>query len=344
MLSVREFWSNYEATAETYEDLHRQISHLSNSAKKQKRTIVWRGQSNADWPLTSRLYRAFLDTKPSRLTENAFAKIEQNILVELRHWGLHSQRNSGRLSILSQLAMLQHFGTPTRLIDISFNALVAAFFASEASKTNDDEDDGRLFAIDITDRIINETKQLRPWEDSLDTPWSNSFKSEQYDKFIYLNPSSELDKKTFVSNWDHEWSSHYFAWKPPALDDRISAQNGGFILGGIVGAVFREGYLDTSAKGSDGAFQIANPTPDGSTWLPIDDVRQLTCLAAKPQSFPAKSIRSNTKNAVYSIRIESKAKDEIRDKLENIFGYTHATIYPDFPGFAVHGAKKIVPY
>jgi hypothetical protein len=104
----------------------------------------------------------------------------------------------------------------------------------------------------------------------------------------------------------------------------------------------REGYLDQNRNRSKGSFQVANPDSrsDGRKWLSIEEVRELTCLAVKPQSIPDSSMRSNTKNAVYSIRVSADSKEEIRGHLKNIYGYTHATIYPDFPGFSAYWAKR----
>lgn len=49
--------------------------------------------------------------------------------------------NAGAHS-LSAIALLQHYGTPTRLLDVSFNPLVALFFATATHN----EDDGFVFA------------------------------------------------------------------------------------------------------------------------------------------------------------------------------------------------------
>lgn len=339
-MNVGDFWSNYEGTANSYGDLNEQIQLISNAASSGNRIIAWRGQVNSEWPLTSKLYREFTRGRTGRITENEFSKMEQKILIELRQWGLHAPRIGGRLSVLSQLAMLQHFGSPTRLIDVSFNALVGAFFATEPSNGNDSAD-GRMFAVDITDRVINENKHLRNWEDSLDTPWSESYRKKTYSE-LSSGASKHSSEADFLGGWGNEWSSHYYAWKPPALDSRIAAQNGGFIFGGIVGARLGEGFIDPTVGIKRGSFQVANPG-SGETWLSIDDVRQVTCLAIKPQKIPSMSVRSNTKNAVYSIRIAHRAKKDVQGMLRRIFGYTHATIYPDYPGFAAFGTKGIIP-
>jgi hypothetical protein len=36
----------------------------------------------------------------------------------------------------------------------------------------------------------------------------------------------------------------------------------------------------------------------------------------------------------YTFRIKAEAKPDIRRRLTDLFGYTHETIYPDYPGFA----------
>src|SRR5207247_327818 len=82
----------------------------------------------------------------------------------------------GRLSVLSQLAVLQHYGTPTRIIDVTFNPLIGLWFAVEQQWGDDgaprnENVDGRLFAIDVSDRLINEDEEKRKWEDDPRRPW-----------------------------------------------------------------------------------------------------------------------------------------------------------------------------
>ncbi|MEN5300063.1 FRG domain-containing protein [Brucella sp. TWI559] len=320
---------------------------------KQSRNLVWRGQTNAAWGLMSKLYRSFLNSNPHRLTENSFTKLEQQILGSLRDWGLHSQKLTGRLSILSQIAMLQHFQSPTRFIDVSFNSLVAAFFATEQDDDND-ENDARLFAIDTTGHLINTEKNLREWEDSLDTPWSDSYiRNEYYNHQHPLGLISNIDNDpahldNFVRNWRHEWTSHYYVWKPPALDSRIAAQNGGFLFGGLIGSESREGFLNKKNSEQTGKFQVQSKASinetdfKGKRYLTVAEARQVTCVAIQPQMFETNNIRSNRKSALYTIRISAKAKPDIRQHLEKMYGFAHATIYPDFSGFAVHGAGKIL--
>jgi hypothetical protein len=36
----------------------------------------------------------------------------------------------------------------------------------------------------------------------------------------------------------------------------------------------------------------------------------------------------------YTFRIKASAKQDIRERLEQLFAYSHLVIYPDYPGFA----------
>jgi hypothetical protein len=106
--------------------------------------------------------------------------------------------------------VLQHNHAPTRLIDVSLNIWVALWFAVEQCWADGqplpDTQDGRLFAIDITDRLINEDDDRRDWEDTLHTPWGDP-------------PSI--------------WTKGAFAWQPSPADRRIAAQQGAFLFGGV---------------------------------------------------------------------------------------------------------------
>jgi FRG domain len=82
--------------------------------------------------------------------EGKLAAEEEKLLKFAHQWGLHNG-SRGRLSILEQLATLQHFGAPTRLIDVSLNAYIGLWFATEEKWVNGElayeDSDGRLFAI-----------------------------------------------------------------------------------------------------------------------------------------------------------------------------------------------------
>lgn len=313
-MEPEEFWQPFEKQVNSFDELVNVINAAMKKAVDQNIQFAWRGQTNASWALHSSLYRRVLLTKEKVVQENEIAAEEKKILTELHRWGLHSSAQTGRLSILNQLAMLQHYGAPTRMIDITFNAWVAAWFAVEEKWHNGEPQsenvDARLFAFDVTDRLINENSELRPWEDSLSRPWKEG-------------ESAAVDKK--------EWTTSVFAWKPANLNGRIAAQNGGFLFGGV-----------PSSNRPDGKkFQFPKSPNFKDGWWKIEEGRSSCCLAMRPHVFESDRGRRADSGALYTFRIAATAKKDIRHRIEKMFGYKHSTIYPDYTGFAAFGTPYL---
>lgn len=91
---------------------------------------IFRGQSNCDWPI-----------EPSAYRQNRFTK-ERNYIRELER--LQPEEFSS-LSRIEKLIKMQHYGLPTRLIDFTYNSLVALYF----SCCSNFEKDGVVFEIHV---------------------------------------------------------------------------------------------------------------------------------------------------------------------------------------------------
>lgn len=316
-MNPEDFWSPLEEEIKNFRDLEKYLTAIHKKWSSRDRTFAWRGQVDSSWPLHSSLYRRLSWTRPSSLPEESdLHEAETRVLADVHRWGLHVSPDVGRLSILNQLAKLQHYGAPTRLIDITFNPWIAAWFAVE-EKVADGSDryaekDARLFAIDVTKRSINESRSERRWEDDLHRPWPRP---------------DESDNSTAKKRQHKKWCTRTFAWKPPHFDARISAQNGGFVFGGV-----------PSSSGPKGPVQW--PKYPGSARWPIAEVRAATSISLRPHRL-TENEQGVWQNAVYTARIRAKAKAEIRERLERSFGYQHKTIYPDFTGFALFGTPKL---
>lgn len=314
-MNPEDFWKPNESVVETYDELFEIIHKVFQKWSTKKRMFAWRGQIDSSWPLYSSLYRRlnWTLTKTECPDERDLYRREGQVLAELHRWGLHMSTDVGRLSILNQLAALQHYGAPTRLIDVTFNPWIGAWFAVEEKRDNGkvihEDKDARLFAIDVTDRLINENDEYRIWEDELKRTWPNPEKSSDDKNPYYL------------------WCSKVMAWKPPRFDSRIAAQNGGFVLGGVPLTKSPHGQNQWPKGGSSGMWKI-------------DEVRTATSIALRPHKL--EPIRGGvSQNAVYTIRIKAKAKKQIRNILERLYGYNHSTIYPDFTGFASNGTPDL---
>ena len=312
MIDATQFWAPWEITADSFEQVQESVYGVFEKWSERGAVFAWRGQVDASWSLHSSLYRRMLwsSAQAGPPTEASVAETERQILANVHRWGLH-MGEYGRLSVLNQLAMLQHYGAPTRLIDITFNPWIGLWFAVQQRQADsaNAQPDVRLFAFDVTSRLINERgPDLRGWEDDLHIPWPR--------------PVSSADDE-----WQayRDWITSAYAWSPARFHPRLAAQNGGFLLGGVP---------------STGVIVWPKTTsPDSERWT-IDDVRRATSVAMRVHKI-APAAGGPQADAMYTIRIRAAAVPAIRERLQERFGYQPATIYPDFPGFADFGTPTL---
>lgn len=166
-------------------------------------TYVWRGVRDATWGFHSGLSRWFQERYGCYASEHQLSVIESGVLLEARKWGLGWGNAAAPLSSLELLALLQHYGSPTWLIDVTVNPLVALWFAVES----DDLADGRLFALDVAERGLTEADRA-----ATDVPWMTG---------------------SFPSDAMPAWRTTFYGWRPPPMDQRIRSQASSFLVGGV---------------------------------------------------------------------------------------------------------------
>ena len=197
-MSAEDFFKPWEVDANNWKDALEKIGAIQSRAGDQ-RTLTWRGVTNAKYPLHSSLFREILKRTNSNPEEADLVNFETEVLKKARkYWRFDN------LSALETMAHIQHFGGPTRLLDVSFNPLVALWFAVEEKHNEEDDEDGRLIIFDVTGRDIN-----------LDSKWGS-----------YELPWEKLNSPSWRKELPH-------VWRPPSYNERIPAQNSAFLLGGI---------------------------------------------------------------------------------------------------------------
>lgn len=312
-LDATNFWTPWAREVSSYVELRDAIDLVESKTKS--RQVVWRGQMSIAWPLHSSLYRraywTALSVRGRVPQEREISQYEQEIFDRAKTWGLHF-RDCGALKFLYLQAILQHYGSPTRLIDVSYNAMIGAWFAVEQRiedcEPKFDDQDGLLLAFDVEGKSMDESGETKNHDQYDHVPWHQEYRHE--------GRASEM----LIA-----WSSDYIAWRPSQFHPRMSAQNGGFLIGGVP---------QTQTNG-EGKYQLLTAPGSNEKWL-IDDVRQFTSIAIRLNLLDAERGKKPS-NAVYAIKINRNAKPEIRENLQAIHGYDYDTIYPDYPGFADFG-------
>ena len=101
----------------------------------------FRGQADADWPVVSALTRYLRRTgvRPANWLYQEWRSLEK-FQARAHHFMTHLPAED---DYLSWLALMQHHGAPTRLIDFTWSPYVAAFFALESAAG-----DGAVWALD----------------------------------------------------------------------------------------------------------------------------------------------------------------------------------------------------
>src|SRR5262245_17600391 len=112
-----------ERKISSWSELRNVLERLTNAG------WAFRGQADATWPLESSLTRYL----------KAFGGPEERWLLREKHI-LHTFKRKAHLLVprtpeegetLEWLALMQHHGAPTRLLDFSWSPYVATFFALE---------------------------------------------------------------------------------------------------------------------------------------------------------------------------------------------------------------------
>lgn len=112
-----------ERKVSSWNELHDDLEKLANAG------WAFRGQENATWPLESSLTRYL---KKFGVPSTGWLAREKDSLHKFKRKAhLLLPRTPEEGETLEWLALMQHHGAPTRLLDFTWSPYVAAFFALE---------------------------------------------------------------------------------------------------------------------------------------------------------------------------------------------------------------------
>lgn len=173
------------------------------------RRFVWRGMRKASYTLQSSLQR-HLSNRGLNSSEQDIAGAERELIEVARSWGV-GDIGGVEMDDLQLLAVMQHHGVPTRLVDFTSNPMTAMWFACQQDPTT--LENGILLALDVTD--------LRD---------GTSLASPEFESYVGGRLGSGLLR---VVDESAARSSEPLLLESRAPDNRLRAQEGLFVLGAV---------------------------------------------------------------------------------------------------------------
>lgn len=141
---VRSGWG-YEIVSR--DEVFRAISRVGTL--ESGRRYVWRGVPSRHFSVHSSLLRDLAGADDPVPAEADVRTRENEILAIAREWGVGIEQRMVATD-LHLLALLQHHGMPTRLLDVTSNPTTALWFACQAAPGGRDAS-GALLAFDVTE-------------------------------------------------------------------------------------------------------------------------------------------------------------------------------------------------
>ena len=233
-------------------------SHYDQIILQESLIYYFRGESMDTWNLTPSVMRR------SVADENSLRNAEGDMLVDFRSRRAEDFVEAG--SALDQMVIAQHYGLPTRLLDVTRNPLVALFHASEKSP----EVDGRLHVFAVPKSLV------KPFNSDTVSVITNFSRLRRNEQNLLLGKTTEetqddtnpgygaeltignryalamnrlyqfirLEKPSFQERIDPKDLFRVIVVEPQQSLERIRAQSGAFLI-----SAFHERFEEMSIRG-----------------------------------------------------------------------------------------------
>lgn len=302
------FFSPFDHVVTSWSDIRESIDNIIE--KFGSVGFRWRGQKDSKWGLYSSLYRYLLGERGISLPGETEISVQhqkyfptESDMVNAEHRILNIARSKWRFDHLPALeifARLQHFGGPTRLIDVTSNPYVALWFAVEANTQQDEESDARLFALGT--KTMNSTAA-----EAFELTEENSGRIPNWHSWNDLN-----------SRMLNQWGTGKIkrVWRPPAYEQRILSQNASFLIDGL--PIYSPQIKQLSRRGFDASDFYACTSVFTRTYTLQTDPKDID-----PEFAPN-----------FCFLIPAEQKKVIRDQLSEHFGFSMSSVYPDMMGLS----------
>lgn len=192
--------------------------------------FVFRGQGNAEWGLKTSLARMVEGHHPNYIDKIMPASYEQRMVEEFQ-WKYPSyEKNQIPLpdESIEWLSLMQHYGSPTRMLDFSYSMYVAMFMAI----------DGSFFqksAIWAINKHVLSEKVFAKFRAEKNT---NVASGADLDSYTYNEATAAINNRLVIFKEKPEL--FLYATRPHLSNERINRQQGLFVIPSSIEVEFED--------------------------------------------------------------------------------------------------------
>lgn len=219
---------------EKHIDAYRKHQHLLE--KDKPISLIFRGQSDFEWPLQTTLERAFEKWDvPQNKKRSAERFLLKDFIRQAHHHVTDPPPYYPGIDVLEWLALMQHYGAPTRLLDWSYSHYYALFMALDRVDRTQSQTD-----------LSHDPDKRRPFRDSAIWLTNARWLHEASNRALTLpenakpfeHDENQLNKSysdRITAFQDHIWPSKTLLAYPVncfRLNERLAKQKGLFLCPG----------------------------------------------------------------------------------------------------------------
>lgn len=262
--------------------------------------FVFRGQANSDWSLKTSLERLIDNHYPSPIRDNLLSSMYEKEMLKEFKWKFPIYEKNyipNEDEYIEWLAIMQHYGASTRLLDFSTSLYIALFMALDGSFYEKSSIWG-INTIVVNSAIHEKLRKLKN---------TNVTYEREIDKYSYLLSNEAIKKgDPFQPIPQNEM---LFLVKPHMTNQRISRQKGIFMVPSITNvplSIILNNYYESNNHIN----------------LDIKDFQRLSNERLKQNAI-----------SIIKIDIPKKIKYQLT-KVLNQMNITSETMYPGLEGLA----------
>lgn len=200
--------------------MHIKINNLDEYIKETNNLIkggsyTFRGQCCSTWGLAPGIIRRIKKTYPgiNEVSESDLLfNLSLNATIDLLNSARESKHFKNKECDLNILAILQHYGAATPLLDFTHEPLVALYFASQPHNSKGESSDGKVFAINYPNQVRSFNSPMRPVTNPNEIQVESDLLPQKHRGIWYWKPPDHLpckrnkkQKSVFVFGWDLYW-------------------------------------------------------------------------------------------------------------------------------------------